>query len=332
MLDNRLTLSTDVYKKRTEDILVNVSLPLSFGGEYSQLLNAATVENNGVELVLGWREVKNDFSYGFVGTFSTSTNKVVSLGGNGEPVWGGDIDYNSGSVTRTMVGGSISEFTVYVTDGIFQSIGEVNAHVNEAGDLLQPNAQPGDIRFRDANGDGILDQEDKVKVGSPLPDFEYSLSFNAAYKGFDVALMFTGVYGNEIFNGVKYITESMKEYRNYSANALNAWTPQNKNTDVPRAVKDDPNGNSRVSDRFVEDGSYFRLKTLQVGYSLPASLLSKVKVDALRLYVGANNVFTITNYSGYSPEIVGGNIYNRGIDFGAYPLFRNINFGVELKF
>jgi TonB-linked SusC/RagA family outer membrane protein len=332
MFNSRFTLSADLYKKRTEDILVNVSLPLSFGGEDSQLLNAATVENNGIELVLNWREAKNDFSYGIMGTFSTSSNKVVDLGGNNEPAWGGDVDYNSGSVTRTKVGGSISEFTVYKTNGIFQSLGEVNGYVNDDGDLLQPFAQPGDIRFIDANGDGVIDQEDKVKVGSPLPDFEYSFSFNAAYKEFDVSFMFTGVYGNKIFNGIKYITESMKEYRNYSTNAIKAWTPQNTNTNIPRAVKDDPNGNSRVSDRFVEDGSYFRLKTIQVGYSLPPSLLAKIKVDAVRIYVGANNVFTITGYSGYSPEIVGGDIYNRGIDFGSYPLFRNMNFGVEIKF
>ena len=331
-LDNRLAFSGDYYIKNTDDILVNVTLPYSYGGNASELLNAASIKNSGIELMLSWRDKRGDFSYGVTGTFTTVKSEVTGLGGNEEPIWGGDIDYNSGSVTCTKVDGSISEFTVYKTAGIFQTQEEIDAYINTDGDKLQPNAAPGDIKFVDVNNDGVIDSNDKTKVGSPLPDFEYSISLNAAYKGFDIAILFSGVKGNEIFNGVKYITEKMNDYRNYGVNALNAWTPQNTSTNIPRAVFNDPNGNARMSERFVEDGSYFALKNIQVGYTLPGELVSKVKVDKVRIYAGANNLFTITDYSGYTPEIVGGNIFNRGIDYGSYPMFRNFNFGVEITF
>jgi TonB-linked SusC/RagA family outer membrane protein len=332
MFTNRLILGLDIYKKETESILVSVPLPLSFGGATSQLLNAASMENKGLELALAWRETVGKLSYGINGTFSTYTNKVTSLGGKNEPIWGGEVDFSSGNVTRTALGGSISEFYVWQADGLFQSAADVTSHVSSTGTVIQPNAKPGDIRWRDINDDGVIDAKDRTKVGSPIPKFEYSFGLNAAYSGFDMSMFFTGVYGNEIFNGVRYITERMNDYRNYAKSTLNAWTPTNTNTDMPRATKSDPNGNARVSSRYVEDGTYLRLKSIQLGYTLPKNLVAKAGVESCRVYLGGNNVFTITDYKGYDPEIVGGNVFNRGIDYGSYPIFSSYVVGFDIKF
>ncbi len=209
---------------------------------------------------------------------------------------------------------------------------DVTSHVSSTGTVIQPNAKPGDIRWRDINDDGVIDAKDRTKVGSPIPKFEYSFGLNAAYSGFDMSMFFTGVYGNEIFNGVRYITERMNDYRNYAKSTLNAWTPTNTNTDMPRATKSDPNGNARVSSRYVEDGTYLRLKSIQLGYTLPKNLVAKAGVESCRVYLGGNNVFTITDYKGYDPEIVGGNVFNRGIDYGSYPIFSSYVVGFDIKF
>ncbi|MCC7317782.1 MAG: SusC/RagA family TonB-linked outer membrane protein, partial [Bacteroidales bacterium] len=159
-----------------------------------------------------------------------------------------------------------------------------------------------------------------------------SLNLRLEYKGFDMYALFYGVQGNEIFNGLKYRSERLDNYWNYSKDALNAWTPQNTNTNIPRATREDLNGNRRVSDRFIEDGSYLRLRTLQLGYTLPQSALSFLHFDKVRVYVGGNNLFTATSYSGYDPEVFGDDVLNRGVDWGRYPLFKSFIFGLDLTF
>ncbi len=339
MWNDRLLFTADYFQKTTKDILVEVNLPLSYGGATSQIMNAATVDNNGFELSAEWREKIGDFKYSIGGNFTTYKNKVVSLGTRTEPIWGTDVDWNSGSVTRTAIGESISEFYVWKTNGIFQNQAEIDewnkqGATDESGNFspLQPNAAPGDLRFVDVDGNGVLDDKDRTHAGSPIPDFTYSLNLRLEYKGFDMYALFYGVQGNEIFNGLKYRSERLDNYWNYSKDALNAWTPQNTNTNIPRATREDLNGNRRVSDRFIEDGSYLRLRTLQLGYTLPQSALSFLHFDKVRVYVGGNNLFTATSYSGYDPEVFGDDVLNRGVDWGRYPLFKSFIFGLDLTF
>lgn len=339
MWNDRLLFTADYFQKTTKDILVEVNLPLSYGGATNQIMNAATVDNNGFEFSVEWREKIGEVRYSVGGNFTAYKNKVVSLGTRTEPIWGTDVDWNSGSVTRTAIGESISEFYVWKTNGIFQNQAEIDewnkqGSTDENGVFtpLQPNAQPGDIRFVDIDGNGVLDDKDRTGLGSPIPDFTYSLNLRLEYKGFDLYALFYGVQGNKLFNGLKYRTERLDNYWNYSEDALNAWTPMNTNTDIPRASREDLNGNRRVSDRFIEDGSYFRLRTLQIGYTLPKSVLSIINIDKVRVYVGGNNLFTATSYSGYDPEVFGDDVLNRGVDWGRYPLFRSFIFGLDLTF
>ncbi len=338
MFNDQFVYSLDIFDKETKDILVFIPLPLSFGGAGSQMMNAATVNNKGLEMSAQWRETRNDFSYSIGANFTTYKNEVISLGTR-EAIFGNNVDFNSGYVTVTDVGGSVSEFRVYKTAGIFQNWDEVNEW-NQQGFTddngvfhpLQPNAQPGDIRFVDVDGDGRLDAEDRVKAGSPIPDFEFSFNTSLQWKGFDLYALFTGVYGNEIFNGMRYRTERMDNYWNYSKATLDAWTPDNPSTDMPRATTEDLNGNRRVSDRFIEDGSYLRLKTLQLGYTLPSEILRNTALQSCRLYLSGQNLLTFTSYSGYDPEVYGDAVYNRGIDWGRYPLFKSFILGVDIRF
>jgi TonB-linked SusC/RagA family outer membrane protein len=339
MFDNRLNFSTDYYIKRTDDILVLVPLTTSWGGATSATLNAADVRNKGFELLVGWKEKRGELFYNLGATFSTFNNEVMSLGSRTEPIRGGAIDFNVNPVTRTLVGGGVSDFWGYKTAGLFNSQAEIDewnkqgfTDENNVFNPLQPFAQPGDIRFVDANGDGKLDEDDVVKLGSSLPKFEYSFNLGAQWKGFDVYAMFNGVYGNQIFNALRYRTERLNNYWNKSKSTLNAWTPQNTNTIIPRATVEDMNNNRAISDIYLESGSFLRLKTLQIGYTLPKSIVSSLSFDQCRVYVSGQNLLTLTSYSGYDPEVAGSGIFSKGVDWGRYPLFRSFIIGVDIKF
>lgn len=338
MLNNKISLTAEYFNNKTKDMLVYVPIPMTFGGTGSILKNAGEIDNKGLDFSLTYRKSEGDFNFSITGNLSTFKNKVVSLGDSDEAIQGGYVGYNSESTTKTIVGGSIADFYLYQADGIFQSDAEVQAH-NKDGQLIQKDAKAGDIRFKDVNNDGVIDSEDKVKSGSSLPDFEYGLNFNASYKNFDLSLYFHGVNGNKLFNGVQYNTETGTGYRNYSRSVLNAWSESNKNTSVPRLTHDDPNKNNRVSTRFLENGSYLRLKNLQFGYTIPKKQLNKLGLDHCRVYISANNLFTITDYTGYDPEIGGeapssssNALYWRGVDNGVYPQSKTYNVGVQLNF
>jgi hypothetical protein len=233
----------------------------------------------------------------------------------------------------TEAGGPVTGFYLIKDIGIFQSQAQVDAYKDKNGNLIQPNAHPGDIKFLDANGDGQINDQDKVYMGSPFPNFEYGFGFNASYKNFDINAFFQGTQGNKIYNGLRQDLESMSLEFNYSKSTLKAWTPQNTNTAVPRAVINDPNFNDQTSSRFLEDGSYMRLKTLQIGYTLPGNMKQRLKINSLRIYVSGDNVFTITKYTGFNPDLGRtGSIFDRGVDFGhvAYPLAKTFSVGLQL--
>ena len=249
-----------------------------------------------------------------------------------------DYLYEYGAL-RTYVGGEIGEFWVYQTAGIFQNRAEVDewntAHgykdQNGNWQPLQPVAKPGDIRFIDQNGDGMLDTNDRVKVGSGTPKVSLGFNINLAYKDFDLVANFYGDFGAKRYNYTKYQLERMDHVFNYGKNALNAWTPENPDTDIPRAVSGDPNKNSRTSTRFVENGDYLRLNNLQIGYNLPVKYCKKMGLSNLRIYVGATRLFTITNYKGYDPS-TGSSVGQMGYDYAAIPLSRDFMMGLKFGF
>ncbi len=341
ILKGKVSGTINYYVNERFNMLLNRPVPYS-SGISNPVVNIGEMRNRGVELELIYRDTYGDFSWGVSGTFTTVDNEVLKMNSDDEFIWGSDIDWTE-SVTRTSVGDPVASLYVYQMDGVFQTAEEVIAHnskgyKNDAGDVvpLQENAKPGDVRFKDVNGDGKINSDDKVFSGSGIPDFEYSLNFDLKYKAFDFSLFLQGVHGNEIYNTTKYHTEHMKKNSNFSTNVMDAWTNENRSTSMPRAAFGDPNDNARVSTRFVEDGSYLRVKAMQLGYTLPKSISEKANIDKLRLYVSAQNLLTFTNYTGYDPEIGtsenNGGLFDLGVDWGGYPLSKTIMFGIQLNF
>ncbi len=331
-LDSKLNVTMDYFVKKSEDILVNIQLPLYTGFENAIPFNAASVENKGFEFVASYADaIGDDFTFNVSANMSFLDNNVTDLGGS-TPIRQGSFTSNSLNATKTDVGQPIGSFFGYVADGIYQTDAEAAAANDAAGSPVA-----GDIRFKDVDGDGDVDVDDQTYLGSPIPTFEYGFNLGANYKQFDISLLFNGVSGNSILNGTKYRGYFDVE-GNYFADALNAWTPTNTNTNVPRNTKSDNGNNRRMSSFYVEDGAYFRLRNAQIGYNLSESVLDKIKVSKLRLYLTATNLFTITDYTGYYPEVGrngrGGSrkIFNAGVDEGSYPTPRTYQLGLQVSF
>lgn len=332
LLGNKFNGTINYYNITTEDMLIYRQLPGSAGLD-SPILNVGEINNKGIEFELGYYKQNGDFKYSINTTFTTTKNEVVALSSEDQALFGEGLKFgDSHFPTQTKVGYEIGAFFLYQTDGLFQSMDEVNAHRTEGGDKLQANAKPGDIRFKDTNGDGVLNEKDKVYSGSGIPDFTYSINFNASYKGFDFSMMFYGVEGNELYNGNRYYLENMSAGQNFLASSLNAWTETNTNTNTPRAVLGDANQNTRESDRYLEDGSFLRLKNIELGYTLPKTMISRLGINKCRFYINAQNVFTITDYSGIDPEVGRDNVLNTGIDRSFYPINKSFFAGVQLSF
>ena len=229
-----------------------------------------------------------------------------------------------------MVDETAGSFYGYVTDGIFQNRTEINSHSDEFGNLLQPDAEPGDFRFKDLNGDGILNELDRKIIGNPEPKFTYGINLNLEYKGFSLNMLFTGTFGNDMLNAIRPYTATGEGYYNAPAGLLErAWSEEGSTQEQPIIKQVDQNQNFRYSDYYIENGSYFRLKNIQLGYSLPSRLLEPIKLDGVRIYLSVENAFTITDFTGMDPDI-GGNATLRGIDWGHYPLPRVFTAGLKL--
>jgi len=333
LFDNKMSITADYFIKNTKDVLLNVPIPGSAGSVTNPVVNAGKLRNKGFELGLSYANKVGEINYNVFGTLSAIRNKVVELGTGSQQIFGGQPTHHGAQSTLTEAGGPISAFYLIKADGIFNSQAEVNAY-QKNGVPIQPNAAPGDIRFQDTNGDGQISDLDKVYSGSPFPKFEYGFGFNASFHNFDIAVFFQGTQGNKIYNGLRQDLESMSLEFNYAKSTLDAWTPE-RHTDIPRAVINDPNYNDRTSTRFLESGSYLRLKTLQIGYKLGEAISKKLRVSSLRAYASADNLFTITDYTGYNPDIGRtGSIFDRGVDYGhvAYPLAKTISLGLQLTF
>lgn len=343
MLSNKLTGSINYYINQTEDLLITKRLSPSAGYQ-NPILNVGKIRNNGVELEVNWTDKIKDFEYNVGFNFSTTKNKVVELADKGQALPATGLLYDTDHIPAyAKEGKPISGFYLYRTDGIFQSDAEAEAWNAEHGTIvivngkeewvgIQPNAKAGDIRFKDLDNNGVLDEDDKEYCGTGIPKFETNLNFSASYKGFDLSFSLSGVFGHKIYNGNRYFYESMNAPLNMLSTVANAWTPENTHTDIPRAVNGDPNGNSRESERFLENGSFVRLRQAQIGYTLPVSPLKKVKIEKLRFYISGDNLFTITGYSGVDPEFSTSSPLNSGVDRYIYPFTRSYTVGAQLTF
>jgi TonB-dependent starch-binding outer membrane protein SusC len=349
LFKNKFTLTAEWFKRTTDNLILDVPLPPSFGFLNSTVKqNIAGMENKGLELQLGYNDREGAFTWNATANFARTKNKVTSLApGVTNIEAGGDQDFGTYNITRTEVGQPIQSFYGWIVDGIFQNITEVNGAAKQvppsASDPYNPtkHTSPGDLRFRDINKDGVIDVNDRVFLGSYLPDFTYALNVSANYKNFDAGVFFQGVEGSKIFNATRVITEGMVRFFNAGTQVLRAWTTSNTNTEIPRAILGDPNQNARPSTRFLEDGSYLRLKNVMIGYTVPSrslQSLTKGVVSSFRIYVAAQNILTITDYSGFDPEVgnrtpFGNNIaLTNGIDFAVYPQPKSYTAGIQVNF
>jgi TonB-linked SusC/RagA family outer membrane protein len=339
VLGNRLKFAVDYYEKVTEDLLSTQPLPRSSG--FSGITsNVGSMENKGfdVGITADWIQSRNDgLNFSSSLSLSRNRNKVIGLY-NDQNVYG----------TNALIEGQpLGVFYGYIADGIFQTQEEVNAHARQAvnSDPRRSTA-PGDIRWRDINEDGVINSEDRAVMGNPWPDYEGGITNNLSFKGFDVTGFIQFSQGNDIFNGIRtYMDRYGSDGDNHTTLAMKRWRPDHPNTTEPRAIWGDPNQNSRTSSRFIEDGSFVRLKNLVVGYRLPIGssaasqswgswIGEKTGLRNARVYVQAQNLITKTKYTGYDPEVnsSGNSSTTRGWDFYALPQPRTITFGFNVGF
>lgn len=319
-LNNDLTIQVDYFVKKNVDLLAQIDLNLSSGQVFEinssrekPYVNTASVKNTGWEFLVNYRkQLTKDFSIDATFNLATLKNEVLALGNNVQPITSGAMsDFFNDSPSITMPGEAIGSFYGYKIDGFDAD---------------------GNFIFSDTDNNGIVNANDKVILGNPIPDFNYGLNISMTYKDFDLTMFFQGVYGNEIFNQKKY-TYYFDYSNNVVSDVLNAWSPTNKNTNIPIMKTQNTNGgNSLPSEFYIEDGSYFRMKNLQIGYTFPKSILNKINFNKLRIYAGVQNLFTVTNYSGYDPEVSSNALFSRGIDSSSYPNARTFTFGFNASF
>ena len=321
-----LTASIDYYIKKTNGMIIEMPIP-SYVGETKPLGNVGDMENKGVEFELGYKWNIGDAHFSVKGNATYLKNTLKNLGNDTGYIDLDGIQGLSGGGTRGSNGQPFPYFFGYKTDGVFQNVAEVQAYVNKDGGLIMPDAVPGDVRFVDVNGDGQITADDRTNIGNGTPDWTYGLNLNADWKGFDFNIFFQGVAGNEVFDGT---FRSDVTSGNYPSWMLGRWTGEGTSNKYPRlALGDDTNW--QVSDLYVCDGSYFRLKNITLGYTLPQHLTRKVCIERLRVYFQAENLATWTKYWGFDPEISSG-ATSLGVDRGVYPQARTFTIGANISF
>jgi TonB-dependent starch-binding outer membrane protein SusC len=321
------TVEVDWFKRTTSGILMTKRIPAYVGAISDPWANVADMDNWGIEIEAGWKKDIGAFNLGLNGNFSYLQNEVVSIGEDLKFIEGEGFQGSSYSITRTEVGRPFGSFFGFKTQGIFQNQEEIESYVGPTGGMIQPNAKPGDFRWVDVDGDGDIDENDRTYLGNPLPKYSFGFTFNVEYKGFDLSLFGQGVAGNKIFQGLRRFGIPAS---NFQKEALGRWTGEGTSNTYPRLVENDPNNNfANPSDFYLKKGDYFRIKNLQLGYTLKPALLSKVGMDRVRVYVMAENLFTFTRYNGYDPEI-GGNTMS--IDRGVYPQAKSYMVGMNVGF
>lgn len=329
----------DYYNKNATDVLIQVPAPSLAGLVINPWQNAAEVQNTGIDMNLAYNTKLKDLQINTYGNFSTVKNKVRSLGTGSSALF--TSSYRGTNISRTVVGEPIAHFYGYKTDGIFKTDEEAKNYKNSSGVLYQPNAKAGDIKFMDVNGDGQIDGNDRTNIGSGFPKFTYGLGTDLTYKGFDLSLFFQGVAGYKIFNALKY--EGMfvdPRYNQYSEIMDRYHAVNNPNGTLPRVTIEDKNSNQRFSDYYVDKGDYLRLKVLTFGYTLNKNLVRKIGMQNVRVYVTMQNLFTITGYKGYDPDLgeayaddvdVSG-VSEVGVDRGQFPQPKTFIMGLNINF
>ena len=347
VLDSKLGVSVDMYVKDSKDFLFKKPLPgyltgggSQYGGQDSPYLNTGSIRNKGIEISVNYAtDSAKDFSWSTNFVFSKNKNEVLSL----DPSVKLFQDFNTNgyqpyTVTNSVVGQPVGQFYGYVDEGLFNNIDDLNAAPIQFGQSVGTgNGQTylGDVKYKDINGDGVINSDDRTFIGNPNPDFTFGFTNNFKYKNFDLSVFIQGSYGNDILNLTRRAGISNSQlYVNQFTEAANYWTTTNTDTNIPRPVGSTSSPNVQISSRFIEDGSYARIQNLTFGYSLPSDLISKLKLSRLRIYGSVQNLYTFTNYSGYDPEVgsLNQNALLTGIDSGKYPLPRTIAFGMNVEF
>lgn len=323
-LDGRLSASAEYYIAKTKDVLTAMPIAITTGNDGGNpLVNAASVLNKGFEFTATWRESSHPVQWNITANITTVSNEVLALGYNRNNIYVGN--------TVTEVGEPIGMWYVLETDGLFQTEEEVQAYTNKDGKVIQPDAHPGDIRFVDNNGDGQITNDDKAVVGSPWPEFELGLNGGASYKNFKLSMSWFGAFGATVFNGPRSVTGRFDDNSNYRK-GIQPWTPEHPNTDIPRAYYGTTLNSRGDSERWLEDGSFFRLKYLSLAYDLPADLVERIGFSNIQVSVSGQNLLTFTGYSGLDPEFANSSIWERGYDYGAFPNVKMYSVGLQFGF
>lgn len=319
---NNVEIIADFYSKKTYDLLWNFPLPTT-SGFFDVTKNIGSLTNQGFELTINSRNIDRAFKWNTSFNFTTNKNKLVSLTGDED-----SVRYGPDNALILIKGQSVGSFYAYRTDGIFQSNDEVSS-----GPVEGPGTMPGDQRYRDFNGDGTINDSDRTVIGQSAPKFFGGITNTFSYHGIELSIFLQGVYGNEVYNVTqKWDWESLHGKMNNSTEVLNRWTPENPSTTIPRANVN--RRNNLPSDRFIQDGSFLRLRDVTVAYNVPRAILDRAKIRSLRIYASGQNLITLTNYYGYDPEVnaVGQNTLNVGIDDTPYPMAKSIVVGLNVGF
>ena len=327
MFNNRVSLTVDAYIKNTSKMLVPAVVPVTTGYSSTNVpsINAGSMQNKGIEIGVLTKNITGAFSWNTDFNISFNQNEIKSLN-DSTPLFVDNYGLNA-NFGIDQKGHPANEFYGFVTDGIFQNQKDVDNHaVQQAGTTASNSTSPGDIRFKDLNSDGVINAGDRTYIGNPNPKFIYAMNNSFAYKGFDLSIFLQGVYGNKIFNANNIYQEGMSTAQNQTERTLSRWEGEGTENYMPRAIYGDPNQNSRVSTRYIEDGSYLRIKNVTIGYTLPMQLVQRIKFSSVRIYASCLNLATFTRYSGFDPE-VGVN----GVDYSVYPVTRTISVGVNLN-
>lgn len=326
LFNGSLTFSFDWYKKRTKGMLMTMPLP-DYLGDTKPLGNVGTMDNSGVEMDISYRMKIADVNVRFGANATYLKNKLVKLGN--DTGWQNyDSSQNIGTITRAQNGEPFPYFYGKKTAGIFQTQEEINSYVNDKGELIQPKAKPGDVRFIDINGDGKIDDEDRTKLGKGTPDWVFGFNIGADWRGFDLNIQFHSMVGNKIFDATR---RPDVKYFNLPEYMLDRWVGPGTSNTIPRLTSNQENGNWLSSDLYVKNGSFLRVRNVQFGYTLPRSITSKAYIENLRFYINAENLFTFTSYKGFDPEISSAGT-SLGIDKGVYPQPRTISIGANITF
>jgi TonB-linked SusC/RagA family outer membrane protein len=337
---NKLTATFDVFRRNTTDMLMFQSLPAHAGNGYlSPVTNVGSMKTNGLDFTVGYAESKGDFTYGLSVNATRAISRIGTLA-NGQALYSGNTPI-FGRPSKTEEGGYVGAFYGYQTQGIFQTQSDIDAYKSASGALIQPGAKPGDFKFADLNNDGVIDAKDQQYIGNPTPKMTFGVNLNLGYKGFDLQASLIGSLGNDVVNANKgWWYSGSYNYNKIAGLEGMAWNGAGTSNSVPRITANDNNQNlTRFSNFYVEDGSYARLRNLQIGYTFRKEMVSALHMGSLRLYVSGQNLFTFTKYSGVDPEIGYGRSYtdgssalNRGVDLGNYPTMRTYLVGANIAF